>query len=92
MHALLAIFAVLTIADLWQTRQFPKLGIHEANPVLARLMGRYGFDELILVKYCVLGGLLIASAEGLIGLPALIVACVLQAGVVGWNAYVMSGL
>ena len=91
MLVLLGLFALLTVADVVQTYRFPRLGIHEDNPRLARLMGRYVFDELILVKYCVLGALLIASVEGLIGLPALLVAVVLQGGVVGWNAYVMSG-
>jgi hypothetical protein len=56
---------------------------------VARILGQFGFDDLVLAKYAVFAVLLIASAEGLICLPALVLACALQAAVVGWNGWKM---
>lgn len=87
MQIALAVFAALTVADIWTTWEFRKLGIAEANTWLDRAMGRHGFDELVLYKYLGFGVLLVLGGQGLIGVWPAIVTCAVQAGVVAWNLY-----
>jgi hypothetical protein len=84
---LLALFALLTLADIGTTYLFPRYGITEANSWLASLMGRNGFDELYLVKWIVFLGVFVAAGQGVIGWIEMSVACAVQGGVVAWNGY-----
>ena len=84
---LLFLFAFLMLADIWTTGQFTKYRIDEANHWLKKLMGEYGFDELYFVKYFVFVMILAAGGEGWIGIPEMVVANLIQGGVVIWNLY-----
>jgi hypothetical protein len=84
---LLAVFALLSVADIWTTYLFPRYGLREGNPILARLMGQHGFDELYLAKYVVFVGVLVAAHQGWAPLWLIGAACVAQGVVVAWNLY-----
>lgn len=89
LQTLVVIFGVLSALDVVQTYYFPRFGLKEGNPWLAKLMSQEGFDVLFLVKYAVFAGVLIASAQEWIGRTELYVAIGLQTGVVAWNAHKM---
>lgn len=86
---LVALFALLMVLDIVQTYFFPRFRFREGNPVLAKLMSQYGFDELFLAKYIVFFAVFVAAGQGWIGAPGLYGAIALQAAVLVWNAYKM---
>ena len=89
MKYLVAIFAALMVIDLVQTYFFPRYGLREGNPLLAKLMGQDGFDELFFAKYIVFLAVFAAAGQGWIGSGTLYAAIALQGAVVAWNAYKM---
>lgn len=89
LETLVAIFAVFSIADVTETYFFPRLGLKEGNPWLAKLMSQDGFDSLFFVKYVVFLGVFVAAGQGWVGSSALYAAVSIQLAVVLYNAYKM---
>lgn len=87
MTNLLALFALLTLADIWTTSQFPKYGIREANPLLAPLMDRYGIKALYAAKALVFAIIAGLTLYGLLAWQVLAGLCALMGAVVAWNLY-----
>ena len=90
MKLLVAIFAGLMILDLVQTYFFPKYGLKEGNPFMAKLLTQYGFDELVFAKYVVFLMVFALAGSGVLGPPALWTVIGIQSSVVLWNAWKMS--
>jgi hypothetical protein len=86
---LAAIFAALMVADIVQTYFFPRYGLKEGNPIIAKLMGQYGFDEVFFVKYVVFLGVFVAAGQGWIPAHGMWIAIGLQAAVLAWNGWNM---
>lgn len=55
-YALLALLAVLQVADLWTTYRFLKLGGREANPIGRWLFDKVGWPGVIAAKLAVTVG------------------------------------
>lgn len=88
---LVALFGVLMALDVVQTYFFPRFGLKEGNPWLAKLMAQEGFDALVFAKYVVFLAVFAAAGQGWVPIVGMWIVITLQAIVIGWNAYKMIG-